>query len=67
MTDRNLADSFICVGCQHELPIEFNLRTEGYCYLCDPEISIEELLSDVLIDELFHFPEADNEPPIGLS
>lgn len=38
--------TFICKGCNHELPMEFNLRTEGYCHLCDPNITLEECLSD---------------------
>jgi hypothetical protein len=39
-------DSFVCKQCNHELPIDFNMRTDGYCYLCDPNVSVEELLSD---------------------
>lgn len=36
---------FTCQSCEHELPIEFQMKTEGYCYLCDPNITVEELLS----------------------
>ena len=41
-----LDDRFTCRGCQHYLPMEFNVRTEGFCYLCDPNITLEECLSD---------------------
>lgn len=41
-----LADGFICQGCKHELPMDFNLRTEGFCFLCDPNITLAECLSD---------------------
>lgn len=39
-------DGFTCQACNHYLDNEFNMRTEGFCYLCDPNITIEELLSD---------------------
>ena len=45
-----LADGFICQGCKHELPMDFNLRTEGFCYLCDPNITLAECLSDEPIE-----------------
>lgn len=37
---------FTCQSCKHELPIDYQMRTEGFCYLCDPHITVEELLSD---------------------
>ncbi len=39
-------DFFVCQGCKHELPTAFCMRTEGYCYLCDPNIDVNELLND---------------------
>ena len=42
----NNMKTFICKGCKHELYIDFNLRTKGFCYLCDPNITLEECLSD---------------------
>lgn len=45
-----LADVFICQGCKHELQMDFNLRTEGFCYLCDPNITLAECLSDQQIE-----------------
>jgi len=47
-----LAAGFICQGCKHELPMDFNLRTEGFCYLCDPNITLAECLSDEPIERL---------------
>lgn len=41
-----LSDGFTCQGCNHHLPMEFNVRTENFCYLCDPNITLEECLSD---------------------
>ena len=38
--------SFICEGCKHELPEDYQMRTKGWCYLCDPHITVAELLSD---------------------
>lgn len=38
--------TFICKGCRCELERAMSLRTVDYCYLCDPAISIAELLSD---------------------
>jgi hypothetical protein len=42
----NKENIFICKGCGHELPEDYSMRTEGYCYMCDPNITTEELLSD---------------------
>lgn len=38
--------SFTCRGCNNELPSEYNVRTDGFCFLCDPKITLEECLSD---------------------
>lgn len=38
-------ETFTCQGCLHELPLSYSLRTEGYCYYCDPNISLLELIS----------------------
>ena len=43
---RKLADVFRCNACGHELPKTFQLRSEGFCYMCDPDIKLEEPLSD---------------------
>lgn len=45
--DREKAQSekyFTCKGCNHELPIKFQMRTVGYCYMCDPNVEVSELL-----------------------
>ena len=42
--------AFTCIGCKHELPVEFQIRTAGYCYLCDPNVTVSELLSDESIN-----------------
>ena len=36
--------TFKCKSCGNELPVNFQMRTEGYCYLCDPKVTVEELL-----------------------
>ncbi len=38
-------ETFTCRQCQCELPTKVQLRTEDYCYLCDPAISVDELLA----------------------
>lgn len=38
--------SFCCKSCNHVLPIKFQIRTEEYCYMCDPNITLDECLSD---------------------
>ena len=43
--------TFVCKGCNHLLNNVCQLRTAGYCYLCDPNITLEELLSDEPITE----------------
>jgi len=40
---------FVCNGCKHELPSDYSMRTKGYCYLCDPNISVDELLEKQVI------------------
>ncbi len=37
---------FKCQGCGHELESKMCMRTPNYCYLCDPNITVDELLSD---------------------
>ncbi len=43
--------TFICEGCNYELPTDFSMRTPEFCYLCDPNITVEELLSDNPIEK----------------
>lgn len=38
--------SFTCKSCGHELDATFCMRTPGYCYMCDPAITLEELLKE---------------------
>jgi hypothetical protein len=47
----NVSSSFFCKGCGHELDISFSIRTIGFCYLCDPNVTLEELLSGKEINE----------------
>lgn len=42
---------FICNGCNHLLDTVFIMKTPGYCYMCDPNVTLEELLSDEPIAE----------------
>jgi hypothetical protein len=37
-------EPFICEGCGHELDRSYSLRSANYCLLCDPAISVQELL-----------------------
>ncbi len=37
-------ESFICQGCQNEVSADYSIKTQGYCYLCDPNVQLEELL-----------------------
>jgi hypothetical protein len=37
---------FTCKACNHELSKDFCLKTKDFCYLCDPEISISDLLGN---------------------
>lgn len=40
----NHPGTFKCKGCGHELLLEMAMRTLDYCHLCDPNISLKELL-----------------------
>lgn len=40
------SSSFVCQGCKCEVPNEFSVKTDGYCYLCDPKVTLEECLQD---------------------
>ena len=42
--------SFNCKGCGHDLPLDYSVKTDDYCYLCDPAITLEECLQDVKPD-----------------
>lgn len=44
---------FKCHGCGHECHEDYNLRTEGFCYLCDPNITLEECLSENEIERKY--------------
>lgn len=44
--NRVLTETFICKSCQCICSVELCLRTDGFCYLCDPNITLEECLSD---------------------
>jgi hypothetical protein len=45
--------SFKCHGCGHECNEDYNLRTEGFCYLCDPNITLEECISENEIEKRY--------------
>jgi Asp-tRNA(Asn)/Glu-tRNA(Gln) amidotransferase B subunit len=49
---RNVLSRFTCKWCKHTLPMKFQMRTKDYCYMCDPNITLEELLTDKEIDEM---------------
>lgn len=38
--------SFVCQGCKCKVPNDFSIKTDGYCYLCDPNVTLEECLQD---------------------
>lgn len=40
----NHQGTFRCKGCGHELPLEMTMRTIDYCHLCDPNVTLKELL-----------------------
>jgi hypothetical protein len=44
MSTETFTKTFTCKGCGHDLPTEFSLKTKDFCYLCDPDISIDELI-----------------------
>ncbi len=50
--------TFTCQGCKHELPMNFSMRTPDYCYMCDPNITVDELLQQP-------FPAVESEHPDG--
>lgn len=39
-------ETFNCKGCGHNLPKDYQIKTDGYCYLCDPNVTVDELLKD---------------------
>ena len=39
-------DGFKCNGCSHDVPSYFSIKTANYCYLCDPAVTVQELLDD---------------------
>lgn len=39
-------NTFTCKGCGHELPDIFIMRTPNYCYMCDPAVTVDELLAE---------------------
>ncbi len=41
-----LGDVFKCKHCGHIVPNEYSLRTPDSCYLCDENISLDELTSE---------------------
>lgn len=41
----NHPGTFKCKGCGHDLPLSMAMRTPDYCHLCDPNISLKELIS----------------------
>lgn len=41
-----MIEGFVCIGCGHELEPQFCMRAKGYCYLCDPHVTLQELLQD---------------------
>ncbi len=43
---KNSQESFKCKGCKHELPLDYSMKNPEYCYLCDPEVTVDELLKD---------------------
>jgi hypothetical protein len=40
------SSSFICKGCKCEVPNNFSVKTDEYCYLCDTEVTLDECLQD---------------------
>lgn len=43
-----------CHGCGHYVPKDYVLRTQGFCYLCDPNITLEEAISEDPILKIYH-------------
>jgi len=46
-----LGDVFKCKHCGHIVPNEYSLRTPDSCYLCDENISLDELTSESQIEK----------------
>lgn len=46
LTATDGSSSFVCQGCKCEVPNDFSVKTDGYCYLCDPKVTLEECLQD---------------------
>lgn len=46
-----LGDVFKCKHCGHTLPNDYSLRTPESCYLCDENISLDELTSENPIEK----------------
>lgn len=49
-------ETFICLGCQCEVPADYSFRTQNYCYLCDPAITLDELLTWPIPDKNYTTP-----------
>ncbi len=47
---------FTCKVCECEVPADYSLRTANFCYLCDPNISFEELLKETKINNNENIP-----------
>lgn len=45
MTNKS-KDFFICQSCEHELINALKGKSDNYCYLCDPNTTLEECLSE---------------------
>lgn len=44
-------ETFTCKGCNHELPEVYSIKPGGYCYLCDPNVTVKELLESTTFDK----------------
>lgn len=42
---------FTCKGCGHNLPNDFSVKSEEYCYLCDPEVTESDKSSTTMKEE----------------
>ena len=36
---------FTCIGCGCEVPKSYCIKTDGYCYICDPNVTPDDMLS----------------------
>lgn len=41
----NEDSTFKCEGCKHILPKDYVIKTPNFCYMCDPHLTIEEILN----------------------